>query len=59
MPENVQPTNHEPNSETRIPQPQNSQQPLSQEQKPDNRLKDGTNDYQNGDQEPQSERSAK
>ena len=35
----------------------------SEEQKanqpsPDNRLKDGTNDFQNGDQEPTSERSS-
>ncbi|HWI93955.1 MAG TPA: hypothetical protein VNT20_21925 [Flavisolibacter sp.] len=27
-------------------------------EQPDNRLKDGTNDFQNGDQEPTSERSS-
>lgn len=27
-------------------------------EKPDDRLKDGTNDFQNGDQEPSSERSS-
>ena len=27
------------------------------QQSPDNRLKDGTNDFQNGDQEPTSEKS--
>ena len=30
----------------------------SNQQSPDNRLKDGTNDFQNGDQEPTSERSS-
>jgi hypothetical protein len=28
----------------------------SEQNKPDDRLKDGTNDFQNGDQEPMSER---
>lgn len=35
-----------------------SKEETSNEQSPDNRLKDGTNDFQNGDQEPTSERSS-
>lgn len=35
-----------------------SQEETSSEQSPGNRLKDGTNDFKNGDQEPTSERSS-
>lgn len=35
-----------------------SKEQTSNEQTPDNRLKDGTNDFVNGDQEPTSERSS-
>lgn len=35
-----------------------SKENVSNEETPDNRLKDGTNDFQNGDQEPTSERSS-
>lgn len=35
-----------------------SKENITNEQNPGNRLKDGTNDFQNGDQEPTSERSS-
>ena len=46
------------------PSPQNSQTPGSKEevhdrQRPQDRLKDGTNDYENGDQDAASETSNK
>lgn len=34
-----------------------SKEETGNELKPDNRLKDGTNDFENGDQEPTSEKS--
>lgn len=45
--------NQNPNEKSR-----GSKEETSKEQAPDNRLKDGTNDFQNGDQEPTSERSS-